>query len=64
MDSMIYGVSRNGSRGLGYSGPSKKIDETLNVKPKPLSEHFVLAIADLKCLEQEGSNIFVVRTQT
>ena len=36
MTSMIYGVSRNGSRGLGYSRPSKKIDETLNVKPKPL----------------------------
>ena len=53
MASMIYGVSGNGSRGLGYSGPSKKIDETLNVKPKPLSEHFVLAGTKLKCPKQE-----------
>ena len=62
--SMIYGVSRNGSRGLGYSGPSKKIDETLNVKPKALSEHFVLTNTNFKCPEQEGSDTTIAQTQT
>ena len=34
MASMIYGVSINRSRSMGYSAPSKPIDETLSVKPK------------------------------
>ena len=64
MASMIYGVSRNGSRGLGYSGQSKIIDETLSIKPKHLFRHFVIAGTKLKCPKQEGSDTTVAKTQT
>ena len=56
MASMIYGVSRNGRKGLGYSGSSKQIDETLVVKPRPLSEHFVPYGTELECSKQDSSS--------
>src|ERR1044072_6141134 len=40
MASLIYGVSRNNKKGLGYSEPYGK-HNTLNTKPKSLYEHFV-----------------------
>src|ERR1044072_8673265 len=40
MASLIYGVSRNNKKGLGYSEPYGK-HKTLNIKPKALYEHFV-----------------------
>src|ERR1044072_9492452 len=40
MASLIYGVSRNKMKGLGYSGSSEE-HETSNTKPKALCEHFV-----------------------
>src|ERR1044072_347069 len=40
MASMIYGVSRNKKKGLGYSEPYGKY-KILNTKPKSLYEHFV-----------------------
>src|ERR1044072_1014548 len=40
MASLIYGVSRNNKKGLGYSEPYEK-HKTLNVKPKALYEQFV-----------------------
>ena len=40
MASLIYGVSRNNKKGLGYSEPYGK-HKTLNTKPKALYEHFV-----------------------
>ena len=53
---MIYGVSRNGKKGLGYSGSSKPIDETLAVKSRPLSEHFVPSGTELECSKQDSSS--------
>src|ERR1044072_4406422 len=40
MASLIYGVSRNDKKSLGYSEPYGKY-KTLNTKPKTLREHFV-----------------------
>src|ERR1044072_1251375 len=40
MASLIYGVSRNNKKGLGYSEPYEK-HKTLNKKPKDLYEQFV-----------------------
>src|ERR1044072_3051301 len=40
MASLIYGISRNKKKGLGYSEPYGK-HKTLNTKPKTLYEHFV-----------------------
>ena len=64
MASMIYGVSRNGRKGLGYSGPSKPIDETPFVIPKPLSEHFVPSGSELKCSKQDSSDLIESQPQT
>ena len=61
---MIYGVSRNGRKGLGYSGPSKPIDETLIVIPKPLFEHFVPSGTELECSEQVSADLSESQSQT
>ena len=61
---MIYGVSRNGKKCLGYSGSSKPIDETLVVIPKPLSEHFVPSGTELKCSKQDSSSYSKSQSQT
>ena len=64
MASMIYGVSRNGHRGLGYSGPSKPIDESLRVKPIPLFKQFVPAGSNLNDSELKSFDFVTSQTQT
>ena len=43
MASMIYGVSRNGRKGIGYQGkvPTPKNAMDLTIKHTPLNSHFV-----------------------
>src|ERR1044072_7834903 len=54
MASLIYGVSRNQNKGLGYSESSKKC-ETSNTKPKALYEHFVPSSTQIRSSEHVHS---------
>ena len=57
MASLIYGVSRNQNKGLGYTESSEKC-ETSAAKPKALYEHFVPSGTQIRSSEHvhsEGS---------
>src|ERR1044072_6624737 len=54
MASLIYGVSRNQNKGLGYSESSEKC-ETSSTKPKASYEHFVPSGTQIRSSEHAHS---------
>src|ERR1044072_106045 len=56
MASLIYGVSRNNKKGLGYSGPQKE-NEDNNKKPKPLFDHFVPSGTEVRTSDSDQAEI-------
>ena len=60
MDSIIYGVSRNGRKGIGYQGkvsPHKKVMDLI-IKFTPLKSHFTYGHThDLKYTSKDYSDM-------
>jgi hypothetical protein len=56
MASMIYGISRSGKDGLGYSGPRRKVKLPIP-KPKPLYEHFMPDGTEIRSSDKKPSGV-------